>query len=186
MFRLVSSFGSLASARSARPGCLARAKCAFCVERSKIALKFLLRKGVVKPDSEVLNSKARAFARISHGSGSWIGERWISSRNLRSFAAQSPANHSTSPELEAEPRQLVDCAIWSGSVKVGRLIIWRMSGRYKPHGRTRALFCLGLFTPRDRQPGGEAGPRRILPAVVPSDLRLKVQPVRPTGEEARS
>ena len=48
-----------------RPGCLARAKRALCVERSKIALKFLFRKVVREPNFYPSDAKARAFARAA-------------------------------------------------------------------------------------------------------------------------
>ena len=49
-----------------RPGCLARAKCAFCVERCKIAVKSLFRKGVRERTFLRSHPKARAFARAGH------------------------------------------------------------------------------------------------------------------------
>ena len=48
-----------------RPGDLARAKCALCVERSKIALKSRFRKGVRRWIFLPSHPKARAFARAA-------------------------------------------------------------------------------------------------------------------------
>ena len=60
-----------------RPGCLARAKCAFYVERSKIAFKSRFRKGVREPNFFESDSKARAFARAAHaGARGTAGDEW--------------------------------------------------------------------------------------------------------------
>ena len=65
MMNLVSRFGPLPIARSARLECLARAKCALYVERSKNAVKSLFRKGVRERTFLPSHPKARAFARAA-------------------------------------------------------------------------------------------------------------------------
>ena len=165
------------------------------IEGSKTALKWLSRQGLSEtgPDWQIV--KMSGFVRFlpdSRLGRVWEGGRatgWLLGNrptSLRSFTFQSPTDLSTTPELEAEPRQMVGCVIWTGRVKVGRLIIWRISGRYKPHGRTRALFCLGRVHTTGSATQPRCWARRILPAVVLTDPCLKVQPVRPTGEEAKS